>query len=258
MKENHQKSVKLLNNSSNNENNQVNYKKSSTSKEEDVQKEVVNWLKKQSDQKNLNNSYSTGVKRKLNGRPVRKIKKPKFLDDSSSSSSEEEMNNQIELIEEDSCAQLIWKKKRAALELHAKESSITTSYKKIDQIINHSDYNQEDVNQSLNYSLDEVILNKSHSSSIDEHESSFQEDEIYDDRLVGALALIELSKSRPIVEYSSEVDLSDVNDYTVSEFCNNGEYVNEVHVEHCSDYFASSQGDLNYSDIHYSYNEEYY
>ena len=243
------KSVKLINNDQ-----QVNYKQ--TNKEDDVQKEVVNWLKKQSDQKS--SAYSSGIKRKLNGRPVRKIKKPKFLDDSSSSSEEEEEitneYNQIEeLIEEEdgNCAQLIWKKKRAALELHAKESSSST-FKKCDSLdhsndqAQRSEYNQ-DVSQSMNYSLDEVMLNKSH-SSIDE---SFQEDEVYDDRLVGALALIELSKSRPIVEYSSEIDLSDVNEYTVHEYS-----VNEIQVEHCSDYLASSQGD--YSDIHYSYNEEYY
>lgn len=240
-----------------------------TSKEEDVQKEVVNWLKKQSDQKSHHSSYSSGIKRKLNGRPMRKIKKPKFLDDSSSSSGEE--NNQpfadqsyndqsyvefhqiveeLDEVEEadDSHAQLIWKKKRAALELHAKETFRQQS--SLEQA------NQLEERDPLNYSLDEVILKSN--SSVDEHESSFQEDEVYDDRLVGALALIELSRSRPIIDYSSEMDLCDLNEYAAAH-----EYgVNEVQVEHCSDYFASSQGDiLNYSDLNYSsysYTEEYY
>jgi len=243
---------------------QSNYKQSGC-KEGNAQKEVVNWLKKQSDHKSNNNSYLNGIKRKLNGRPIRKIKKPKFLDDSSSSSSSSEEEdtsnqyNQIEelIIEEESCTQLIWKKKRAALELHAKESSAT---KKISEENVEQEANEilihDDVNQSMNYSLDEVMLNKSH-SSIDEHESSFlQEYEVYDDRLVGALALIELSKSRPIIEYASEIDLSDANDYSV----------NEVQVESCSDYHqdfaASSQGDfINYSDLKnysYTYHDDYY
>lgn len=240
-----------------------------SSKEEDVQKEVVNWLKKQSDQKSHHHSYSSGIKRKLNGRPVRKIKKPKFLDDSSSSSSSGEENNQSfsapsyndqsynefsQIVEEldeseeanQSHAQLIWKKKRAALELHAKET-----FRQQSSAIEHSATNED--RDPLNYSLDEVILKSN--SSIDDHESSFQEDEVYDDRLVGALALIELSKSRPIIEYSSELDLCEY--ATVHEYS-----VNEVQVEHCSDYFASSQGDiLNYSDLNYSnysYNDEYY
>lgn len=243
-----------------------------------MQKEVVNWLKKQSDQKGHHHhgSYSSGIKRKLNGRPMRKIKKPKFLDDSSSSSSGEENNPPYndqsfndqsfadqsytefhQIVEEldeteeadDSHAQLIWKKKRAALELHAKETFRQQS--SIEQT------NQLEDRDPLNYSLDEVILKSN--SSLDEHESSFQEDEVYDDRLVGALALIELSRSRPIIEYSSEMDLCDLTEYAAAH-----EYgVNEVQVEHCSDYFASSQGDiLNYSDLNYSsysYNEaEYY
>lgn len=246
-----------------------------SSKEEDVQKEVVNWLKKQSDQKSHHHhsSYSSGIKRKLNGRPMRKIKKPKFLDDSSSSSSGEENNQPYndpsyndqsynefsQIVEEldeteeadDSHAQLIWKKKRAALELHAKET-----FRQQSSTIDHSATGQLEDRDPLNYSLDEVILKSN--SSIDDHESSFQEDEVYDDRLVGALALIELSKSRPIIEYSSELDLCDMSEYAVVH-----EYgVNEVQVEHCSDYFASSQGDiLNYSDLNYSnysYNDEYY
>lgn len=246
-----------------------------SSKEEDVQKEVVNWLKKQSDQKSHHGSYSSGIKRKLNGRPMRKIKKPKFLDDSSSSSSSGEENNppyadqsfndqsyadqsytEFQIVEEldeaeeadDGHAQLIWKKKRAALELHAKETFRQQS--------SIEPTNQLEDRDQLNYSLDEVILKSN--SSLDEHESSFQEDEVYDDRLVGALALIELSRSRPIIEYSSEMDLCDLSEYAAAH-----EYgVNEVQVEHCSDYFASSQGDiLNYSDLNYSsysYNEEYY
>ena len=254
-----------------------------SSKAEDVQKEVVNWLKKQSDQKSSHHSsYSSGIKRKLNGRPMRKIKKPKFLDDSSSSSSGEENNQPYndppyadqsfndqsyndqsyaelhQIVEEldeaeendNGHAQLIWKKKRAALELHAKETFRQQSS------IEHSVANQLEDRDPLNYSLDEVILKSN--SSLDEHESSFQEDDVYDDRLVGALALIELSKSRPIVEYSSEMDMCDLTEYATAH-----EYgVNEVQVEHCSDYYASSQGDiLNYSDLNYSsysYNEEYY
>jgi len=280
------KSIKLINNQ------QFNYKHQSTnSKEEDVQKEVVNWLKKQSDQNknnhNKNNhTYTGAIKRKLNGRPIRKIKKPKFLDDSSSSSSEEEENHQYEdnqyednqyeenqyddnqyeenqydenqydenQYEEDhnledrendnNCA-LIWKKKRAALELHAREETF-----KHQNPSNQSISNQQ-IDDLHNYSLDEVIL-KSSNSSLEEEE--FHEEEIYDDRLVGALALIELSKSfvskssQPIDFNSSEIDL---NEYSVND------YVSEVQVEHCSDYFASSQGDFNYS-ANYSYNEDYY
>lgn len=241
----------IVKKSSNNDQ-KVNFKQNKQlNKKEDVQKDAVNlWLHKQADQENKsklcnNSSLSNGIKRKLNGRPIRKIKKPKFLDDSSSSSSSEEeilnehFNQLVECVnDKDESAHLIWKKKRAALELQAKETFQKESNE------HSTSVNQE---EQLNYSLDEVILNKSN-SSLDEECSFQEEDEIYDDRFAAALALIGLSKSRPIIEYSSEMDLSEANEYNVhSEFS-----VNEVHVEHCSDYFASSQGDFS------GYHEEYY